>query len=1794
MSSNSICGLICAVLSLIAVAVASPVRAQTVEYEVLLDLDRDAASGCALAPTGGAPVPGIEARLVASVDSGQLQVVALEAERCVNGSFSAPIAVPGITLPYPVALNTGINGGDGVELTASRSLLDADRASLVELTFAAADNGGSDTLAAVDGAGGGPILFGLPVQIPTLSIVGLALLIGALLAFAWMAHRRMGRIGTMMAVMLVATAAWAMNFAADGDLLDWSGTGPLARDQLDDATNGSAATDIVAGFAALGGDDLFFRIDVADLENQAPLANDDAYNVDEDGSLSEAAPGVLGNDTDGDLDPLTATLVIGPSSAQAFNLNADGSFDYTPDPDFNGSDSFSYIANDGQADSDAALVTIIVDPVNDPPAAVDDTAATDEDTPVDIDVLANDSDVDGSLDPASVTVTTAPSGGTAGVNPANGVITYTKAPDFNGPDSFVYEVCDNGTPLPAECATATVNLTINDVNDAPSFTAGSDPAVNEDAGAQTVAGWATAISAGPANEAGQVLTFTFTGNTDPSLFAAGPAVDPTTGDLTYTPAADASGSADLTLVLSDDGGTANGGVDTSAPANFSITVDPVNDAPSFTAGADVTVAEDSGAYDQPWATGISAGPADESGQVLTFDITANDNAALFSVGPAIDATTGNLSFTLAADAFGTANLTIDLSDDGGTANGGVDTSPSFNLVIAASGVNDAPTFVAGPDQAVDEDSGAQTVIAWASGIDAGAPNEAGQALSFNITGNTNASLFSAGPSVDAVTGNLSYTPAVDANGSATITIALTDDGGIANGGVDTSTPATFTITVNPINDPPAVTGAPTAQAALGNVGIAVPAAQGLLASVSVTDPDGAAGEPFSVSGGPGAGVTVFSSANGGDVTITDSATGTYTYNPPAGFEGSDSFDYVVCDAGEPAPGECSAPVTAEISVSGVIWFVDAGGGAGGDGRLGTPFNDLGAGASSFDVNAVDSPGDTVFLASGGYQGGLTLLDNQNLIGQGATGTLAAAAGLTVPPNSASLPALGGTRPSVTSAAAGIDLGSGNTLRGFDIGDAVVGLSGNAFGSLSVSEMRIFGTGQALDLVTGTASVALDSIASSNSPAGGLVLDSVSGSFTVSGLTSIDNAAGIGIHLINVPGGFSFGDVLIVNRNAAGIYIEGASGDAFTREFGTVTINNPNPSNTFAFGIDDTTAGGTIEVAGVQIDNGGFNGSALALFNNAGAVDIQGGSVGNSTGVTVRFAAGSGNHTLAAGIANTVGISVQMLNNSSGTISISGDVNDQGDGIFLANNPGASMVFSGELDLSTGAGNAFDASGGGTVSATNADSRITTTTGTAVRIASVDIGAAGFIARSVTSSGGTDAGIVLTNTGGAGAFEITGDGTSSNNASGGTISGKSGNAIELNGTGPVTFSQMLIGASGALSNIGEIGIRAESVNGLTVRNSDFINASGDDAGGGNDFAAIRVRSPVASSDITLVDNLFRRSFEDHVRIENGNGISGGGAVLGTISVNGNDFDDNDASSQGNDALLYVGDNDSDATIEVVGNTFFNSDGDHVQIALNGTASADVTVGGPGFGDGNIMTSSGLGNVLGSGVTMSSGVGAGGAPFSGTLTYMIQGNDIQDAVAAAINVNLSASSTSGALYAGTIDSNTVGARGDPFSGGFGVRVNQNGDGTLNATVRNNTIFQYDGDHGALLQARDGSGRLNVEFTNNTVAEPADAFVFDGLGINAGATGTDTSIVCADVQNNSLSGASGASSGGADFAVFTTSGAPAGPTVILPGYAGGAKDAAAVVSFVQGQNGGSPSGLASFSPNSVGVLGTGTSCL
>src|ERR687891_714430 len=270
--------------------------------------------------------------------------------------------------------------------------------------------------------------------------------------------------------------------------------------------------------------------------NAPPVAADDSASTDEDNPVTID---VLANDSDPEGDTLTVDSVTQPTNGTAV-VNPDDTVTYTPDPDFNGTDSFDYTISDGNGSTDTATVTVTVGGVNDPPVANDDAATTDEDTPVVIDVLANDTDADGNLDPSSVSVTGGPFNGSAAVNP-NGTITYTPDPDFNGSDSFSYEVCDTA---PA-CDTATVLITVGAVNDPP---VAADDAASTDEDTPVIIDVLSNDSPGPADESSQSLTVDSV--TQP---ANGTAVINPDNTVTYTPDPNFNGSDSFTYTACDDG-----------------------------------------------------------------------------------------------------------------------------------------------------------------------------------------------------------------------------------------------------------------------------------------------------------------------------------------------------------------------------------------------------------------------------------------------------------------------------------------------------------------------------------------------------------------------------------------------------------------------------------------------------------------------------------------------------------------------------------------------------------------------------------------------------------------------------------------------------------------------------------------------------------------------------------------------------------------------------------------------------------------------------------------------------------------------------------------------------------------------------------------------------------------------------------------------------------------------------------------------------------------------------------------
>ncbi|HLY13451.1 MAG TPA: Ig-like domain-containing protein [Candidatus Limnocylindrales bacterium] len=527
--------------------------------------------------------------------------------------------------------------------------------------------------------------------------------------------------------------------------------------------------------------------------------------------------------------------------------------------------------------TDTATLTIL----NVAPTATDDSITVLEGAAsTAVPVLSNDTDPNG--DTLVVTAVSTPSHGTATKDAGGGGVHYQPAAHFNGSDSFNYSISDGNGGVD----TATVTVTITHVNQVPSFVKGTNQTVLENSSPPAVSGWATSLSPGlDPTESGQALSF-IVSNDNNGLFSAQPSIA-SDGTLSYTPAVDTNGVATVSVQIHDDGGTANGGVDTSAIQTFTITVTLVNQAPTFTKGSDQTVLEDAGPVAVPgWASPISSGPGDPS-QTLNFIVT-DDNNPLFSSPPAVSPS-GALTFTTAPNANGSTIVSVTLHDDGGTANGGADTSATQTFTISVTAVNDAPSFVVGgtfttptcPASGTSITCGEEsspvthTLPAWTHGFSPGPPDEAGQTvLAYNVT-NDHHNLFSVQPAID-TSGQLTFKLAANRNGVSTVTVSVQDSGGTANGGIDTSATQTFTITITGVDHPPAaITDTATVVQGSGPNTIDVLA--------NDFDPDG---DPLTIIG-------LIQGADGHAAIAADKQS--VTYDPTGLLTGTDQFQYELSD-----------------------------------------------------------------------------------------------------------------------------------------------------------------------------------------------------------------------------------------------------------------------------------------------------------------------------------------------------------------------------------------------------------------------------------------------------------------------------------------------------------------------------------------------------------------------------------------------------------------------------------------------------------------------------------------------------------------------------------------------------------------------------------------------------------------------------------------------------------------------------------------------------------------------------------
>ncbi|WP_229773249.1 tandem-95 repeat protein [Vibrio parahaemolyticus] len=635
---------------------------------------------------------------------------------------------------------------------------------------------------------------------------------------------------------------------------------------------------------------------------------------------------VLGNDTfEGDGKVVSLDANNGPANGTV-SVNPDGSVTYTPNDNYHGTDSFTYIVTSGGV-SESTTVSVDVTPVNDAPVAKDDIATTQEDTVVTIDVLPNDTDVDG--DKLSIQSATVPEA-QGKVEIVDGKLVFTPAENFNGDAEITYTVTDGQLTDEAK-----VTVTVNPVNDAPTIKVDAVESITEDAvSTDTVVATLTVRDTDTSEDQ---LTVSLENNSNGYFVLVGDEVKLTQAGV------DAVNNDELNLKDLTISASVSDGVNPTASDSDSLVVNRVNDAPTVeNAIADQVLSEDFDAYtidlnevfkdsDSSLEFSMSGNnsiqisivsgvatitpTADWNGkETITFTATDPSGESIsqrvdFTVAPVADIVedkatvvedTPTIIKVLGNDTFEGDGKVVSLDANNGPANGSVSVNPdgsvtytpndnyhgidSFTYIVTSGGVsesttvyvdvtpeNDAP--VAKDDTAITDEDTPVTIDVLPNDTDVD-----GDKLSIE-----SASVPKEQGTVEVVNGKLVFTPAENFNGDAEITYTVTD-GALTD-------QATVKVTVNAVNDTPVVESNIADQTLAEDF---TPYTIDL--NTAFSDVDNVDGElTFSVSGNSNIQVAIVN----GIATITPTAdwngseTLTFTATDPSGESVSQTVDFTV-------------------------------------------------------------------------------------------------------------------------------------------------------------------------------------------------------------------------------------------------------------------------------------------------------------------------------------------------------------------------------------------------------------------------------------------------------------------------------------------------------------------------------------------------------------------------------------------------------------------------------------------------------------------------------------------------------------------------------------------------------------------------------------------------------------------------------------------------------------------------------------------------------------------------------------
>ncbi len=1388
--------------------------------------------------------------------------------------------------------------------------------------------------------------------------------------------------------------------------------------------------------------------------------------------------------------------------------------------------SITVVVSDGQASSTTRTATVTVIPNND---AISNTVPGAQNGSEDIGITFSGtngnkisvSDADAGSGIVKVTVSadhgslsaTEPSGGTRGgngthtlqltgtvsaVNTALDGLGYTPDANYNGGDTITVASDDQGNSGGAARADSdTIAVTLAAVNDGPQNTVPSTTqTVNEDTNLVFSGANGNAISIDDADAGASpvkvtlgvergALTLASTGGlsfatgdgvSDRSMVFTGDVGDVNSALLTVTYGGDANafGADTLTLKTNDQGNT--GGAAIEVTSTVAVTVAPVNDEPSFTKGANqANVANQDTSGNEVartvngWATTISKGPANESGQTLTFTVTT-DSDALFTTLPAINASTGNLTYTPSRTASGSANVTVVLKDDGGTTNGGDDTFATQTFTI---------TTVFPPPVARNDPAAANTAdYAATGGVPIDIPQSIGVLANDDLYGATIASY-------GASTGNEQATIAASTPtaGGGFVTVN-------ANGSFRYEPPAT----------PPAG-GNDTFKYRVSNPGGASTATVTIAVTNQIVfvDDDAAAGgngsqlRPYNA-------LSQIPSTRGGDGVLSI-ASGTYTRTDSATgvlLKGGEHLvgQGVSLDSNVPftlAPrsigGRPAAGTNPTISTNGATGVQLAGGGGVNNTIKGVTLGNAATTAllsgSSFGTLTVGSnvtinnaTGQAVNFASGGTLSG----------GFDSVSTAAGANGISLTNISTSGTFSFGSGTIAGHSSRGVYVTGGNGS--FTFGQTV----SNSIGDTAGVQVKTGGTvtfsgdlnpAAAGGRVAVTSNSAATTVAftGATKKLNGVTVSSNAGttSFTNGGLAVTGTLRSSGGGTLNVSGA---GNTISPAGASAAVSIDGGASNTTTTLNAAFSSVSSTGSSSYGILLDD--AAGTFSVAG----------GAISSAATAGV-----GFTGTGTDDTVDF-------TYGGTVSDAAGTAISVADQDGGLKDFNGAVSTTNAGVSLSSNTGATVRFDGGLNLvGTGTTTGLSATGGGTLAVTGSTNTIQTSSGTALNVQNTTIASDGLAFRSISSSGAAN-GIVLRNTGSAGGLTVAGNGgtctvADTTGCSGGTIQSSTGAGIVLDDTSATSLTRMLVRTS-AMD-----GIDAVSTRGLTLADS-VIRDNGQAYVNTNDPRADEDRGLDflnVSGTVNILRSVVANSTDTNAHLDYT------ALPAANVTVTGSTF-----TGAANTGFHFGGSGDSTLNATVTQSTFSaNQDVGFRMHSNNG----DVTRQTLKFDDNNVSGGN-AGAVPGRPqISINSD---GGDSSTSNVKVTINNNRIRSGAGSEIILNTAANATSAATFDATVTNNLIndaqpGAADPLVDGGAGIHGWAHGDGKTRMAIRNNTVENW-GVRAMELSHNDGTGTADYTVSGNTLKNPdASNNIYEGIYAFSGGLAGDTSDVCIDMDGNEM---------------------------------------------------------------------------